>query len=42
MNFAFAWAFAKSVRKVFYNITITVLFVAIALINGTTPNHAPM
>jgi high-affinity nickel-transport protein len=35
MNFAYGWAFSKPVRKVFYNITITGLSVAIALIVGT-------
>ena len=35
MNFAYGWAFAKPVRKVYYNITITSLSVAVALIIGT-------
>jgi len=35
MNFAYEWAFSKPVRKVFYNITITALSVAVALIIGT-------
>jgi high-affinity nickel-transport protein len=35
MNFAYGWAFAKPVRKIFYNITITALSVAVALIIGT-------
>ena len=35
MNFAYGWAFAKPVRKVFYNITITALSVGVALIVGT-------
>ena len=35
MNFAYGWAFSKPVRKVFYNITITGLSVAIALVIGT-------
>jgi nickel/cobalt transporter (NiCoT) family protein len=34
MNFAYEWAFSKPVRKVFYNITITGLSVAVALIIG--------
>jgi nickel/cobalt transporter (NiCoT) family protein len=34
MNFAYGWAFSKPVRKVFYNITITGLSVAVALIVG--------
>ncbi|WP_433567463.1 HoxN/HupN/NixA family nickel/cobalt transporter [Nocardia sp. CA-151230] len=35
MNFAYGWAFAKPVRRVFYNITVTALSVAVALIIGT-------
>ncbi len=35
MNFAYGWAFAKPVRKVFYNITITSISVAVALVIGT-------
>jgi high-affinity nickel-transport protein len=35
MNFAYGWAFSKPVRKVYYNITITALSVAVALIVGT-------
>jgi high-affinity nickel-transport protein len=35
MNFAYGWAFSKPVRKVFYNMTITGLSVAVALIVGT-------
>jgi nickel/cobalt transporter (NiCoT) family protein len=35
MNFAYGWAFARPVRKVFYNITITALSVAVALVIGT-------
>jgi high-affinity nickel-transport protein len=35
MNFAYGWAFAKPVRKIFYNITITALSVAVAVIIGT-------
>ncbi len=34
MNFAYGWAFAKPVRKVFYNITITALSVVVALVIG--------
>jgi high-affinity nickel-transport protein len=34
MNFAYGWAFSKPVRKVYYNITITSLSVAVALIIG--------
>ncbi|MFD5794459.1 HoxN/HupN/NixA family nickel/cobalt transporter [Streptomyces diastatochromogenes] len=35
MNFAYGWAFSKPVRKVYYNLTITGLSVAVALIIGT-------
>ncbi len=35
MNFAYGWAFSQPVRKVFYNITITGLSVAIAFLIGT-------
>lgn len=35
MNFAYGWAFSKPVRKVYYNITVTGLSVAVALIIGT-------
>ena len=35
MNFAYGWAFSKPVRKVFYNLTITALSVAVALVIGT-------
>ncbi|MFJ4844423.1 MULTISPECIES: HoxN/HupN/NixA family nickel/cobalt transporter [unclassified Streptomyces] len=35
MNFAYEWAFSKPVRKVYYNLTITGLSVAVALIIGT-------
>jgi high-affinity nickel-transport protein len=35
MNFAYGWAFSKPIRKVFYNITITGLSVAVALVIGT-------
>ncbi|GAA4590236.1 HoxN/HupN/NixA family nickel/cobalt transporter [Planotetraspora phitsanulokensis] len=34
MNFAYGWAFSKPVRKVYYNITITALSVAVAVIVG--------
>jgi high-affinity nickel-transport protein len=34
MNFAYGWAFSKPVRKVYYNITITALSVAVALLIG--------
>jgi high-affinity nickel-transport protein len=35
MNFAYGWAFSKPVRKVFYNLTITGLSIAVALVIGT-------
>jgi high-affinity nickel-transport protein len=34
MNFAYGWAFARPVRKVYYNITITALSVAVAFLVG--------
>ncbi len=35
MNFAYGWAFSRPVRKIFYNITITGLSVAVALVVGS-------
>jgi high-affinity nickel-transport protein len=35
MNFAYGWAFSEPVRKVYYNLTITGLSVAAALLIGT-------
>ncbi|MHB8330015.1 MAG: Nickel transporter NicT [Acidimicrobiales bacterium] len=35
MNFAYGWAFARPVRKVYYNIAITGLSVAVAFFIGT-------
>jgi high-affinity nickel-transport protein len=35
MNFAYGWAFSRPVRKVFYNLIITGLSVAVALLIGT-------
>lgn len=35
MNFAYGWAFANPVRKIYYNIVITGLSVAVALLVGT-------
>ncbi|MDQ6846395.1 MAG: HoxN/HupN/NixA family nickel/cobalt transporter [Candidatus Dormibacteraeota bacterium] len=35
MNVAYGWAFSKPIRKVFYNLTITGLSVAVALLVGT-------
>ena len=35
MNFAYGWAFSRPVRKIFYNITITALSVAVALVIGS-------
>jgi nickel/cobalt transporter (NiCoT) family protein len=34
MNFAYGWAFSKPVRKVYYNLTVTGLSVAVALVIG--------
>lgn len=35
MNFAYGWAFASPVRKIYYNITITGLSVVVALLIGS-------
>ncbi|MER6425172.1 HoxN/HupN/NixA family nickel/cobalt transporter [Streptomyces sp. NPDC001137] len=35
MNFAYDWAFSQPVRKVYYNLTVTGLSVAVALLIGT-------
>jgi high-affinity nickel-transport protein len=35
MNFAYGWAFSKPVRKIYYNITVTALSIAVALFIGT-------
>jgi len=35
MNFAYGWALSKPIRKVFYNLTITGLSVAVAFVIGT-------
>jgi nickel/cobalt transporter (NiCoT) family protein len=35
MNFAYSWAFSRPIRKVYYNITITGLSVAVAVVIGT-------
>jgi nickel/cobalt transporter (NiCoT) family protein len=35
MNFAYGWAFSRPVRKVYYNIVITGLSVAVAFVIGT-------
>ncbi|WNZ14821.1 HoxN/HupN/NixA family nickel/cobalt transporter [Streptomyces sp. 11x1] len=35
MNFAYGWAFSQPVRKVYYNLTVTGLSVAVALVIGT-------
>ncbi len=34
MNFAYDWAFSRPVRKVYYNLTVTGLSVAVAVIIG--------
>ena len=35
MNFAYEWAFSQPIRKVFYNMTVTGLSVAVALVIGS-------
>lgn len=35
MNFAYGWAFARPVRKVYYNLVISGLSIAVALLIGT-------
>ncbi|MFT3864161.1 MAG: HoxN/HupN/NixA family nickel/cobalt transporter [Solirubrobacterales bacterium] len=35
MNMAYGWAFSRPLRKVFYNLTVTVLSVLVALVIGT-------
>jgi nickel/cobalt transporter (NiCoT) family protein len=35
MNFAYGWAFAQPARKLYYNLTITGLSIAVALLIGT-------
>lgn len=35
MSFAYGWALSRPVRKVFYNLTVTALSVAVALVIGT-------
>jgi high-affinity nickel-transport protein len=35
MNFAYGWAFSRPIRKIFYNMTITGLSVAVALLIGS-------
>ncbi|MER5863522.1 HoxN/HupN/NixA family nickel/cobalt transporter [Kitasatospora sp. NPDC002040] len=35
MNFAYGWAFSNPVRKIYYNLTVTSLSVAVALVIGT-------
>src|ERR687883_467916 len=35
MNFAYGWAFSKPVRKVYYNLVVTALSVAVAFVIGT-------
>jgi high-affinity nickel-transport protein len=35
MTAAYGWAFAKPVRKIFYNLTMTAISVAVALVIGT-------
>jgi high-affinity nickel-transport protein len=35
MNFAYGWAFSKPVRKIYYNLTVTGLSVAVAFVVGS-------
>jgi high-affinity nickel-transport protein len=35
MNFAYGWAFSKPVRKVYYNLVVTALSVAVAFVIGS-------
>ncbi len=35
MNFAYGWAFSRPVRKIYYNLVITALSVAVALVIGS-------
>jgi nickel/cobalt transporter (NiCoT) family protein len=35
MNFAYGWAFSRPIRKIYYNIAITALSVAVALLIGS-------
>jgi high-affinity nickel-transport protein len=35
MNFAYGWAFARPVRKIYYNLVITGLSIGVALLIGT-------
>jgi high-affinity nickel-transport protein len=35
MNFAYGWAFSRPVRKVYYNLVVTALSVAVAFVIGT-------
>ncbi|HET9121777.1 MAG TPA: HoxN/HupN/NixA family nickel/cobalt transporter [Solirubrobacterales bacterium] len=35
MNFAYGWAFSRPIRKIYYNLTVTGLSVAVALLIGT-------
>ena len=35
MNFAYGWAFSQPIRKIYYNLTVTGLSVAVALLIGT-------
>jgi high-affinity nickel-transport protein len=35
MRYAYGWAFAKPIRKVFYNLTLTLISVLVAFVIGT-------
>ena len=41
MSRAYGWAFLKPVRKVFYNLTVTLLSVTVALVIGAAGAHRP-
>ena len=36
MNFAYGWSFSRPIRKVYYNLVITVLSIGVALLIGTS------
>ncbi|MGY2876886.1 nickel/cobalt transporter (NiCoT) family protein [Marmoricola sp. URHA0025 HA25] len=42
MNIAYGWAFSRPVRKVYYNITVTALSVAVAMIIGLATLGGPL
>ena len=40
MNFAYGWAFARPVRKVYYNLVITGLSIAVAFLSAPSRSSA--